>query len=207
MRFKYFLSILAAAVAVGACSSDTFSPSAPDSLISAAGMSPAVAGDSETPSGTDGLLKKGKPADVVDAYIVPGTADDGTQSGSGPLATGFFLKDGLPVTVTASGTVAWFAGTGGAATPDGVMGLYAPGRLDTSKLPLSLLARVGTGPYQFVGSGPTTLSGSGELTFYMNDNFHGDNGGEWAVEVTYRCFPGKGKGDKNHYHCGPPGKR
>jgi hypothetical protein len=140
------------------------------------------------------------PQIVTDTYIVPGTA---VFEG---FATGFVLMDGLPVTVTASGSVQWYCdGTCGDASPDGVV-ISAPGRLDDGSPPISLLATIGEGGYEFVGSGPTELTGAGELVFYVNDSDSYNNGGSWTVEVSYECYPGNGNGDTNHYHCGPPGK-
>ncbi|GAA0877471.1 hypothetical protein GCM10009119_04390 [Algoriphagus jejuensis] len=128
---------------------------------------------------------------VTDEYVLPGTTSDG-------LATGFTVKEGIPLLLTASGEVGfYFAGLTDPATPNG-----RPELGSINGLPLvSLVARVGDGEFQFVGTGPTQLTGSGELVLYVNDSFFGDNSGAWTVEVSYRCFPGYGLGDKNHYHC------
>ncbi|SEF61754.1 hypothetical protein SAMN03080598_00737 [Algoriphagus boritolerans DSM 17298 = JCM 18970] len=128
---------------------------------------------------------------VTDQYQLLGTAANG-------LATGFILKEGLPVTLTASGLVGfYFAGLGDPATPNG-----RPELGPTNGFPLiSLIAKVGDGPLQLIGSGPTQLVGSGELVLFVNDNFFGDNVGSWTVDVSYECFPGYGFGDQNHYHC------
>jgi hypothetical protein len=137
-----------------------------------------------------GTLKNDK-KQVTDQYQLLGTAVDG-------LATGFILKEGLPVTLTASGQVGfYFAGLSDPATPNGRPEL---GLLNGFPL-ISLIAKVGDGPMQFIGTGPQEITGSGELVLYVNDVFFADNSGFWNVEVSYDCFPGFGFGDKNHYHC------
>lgn len=143
------------------------------------------------------------PHSTTDTYVVPGTA-----SGTSPIATGFWLKPDLPIEVTATGIVSWVGPGFGASPPSGVnLGPFPfPGMLDPELPQISLLATVGNGPFQFVGSGPTQLTGSGELKFYVNDSYHGDNGGSWTVTVTYECeLPGTALGVGDRYHCGPPG--
>ncbi|MEX2194143.1 MAG: hypothetical protein WD844_02565 [Thermoleophilaceae bacterium] len=70
-----------------------------------------------------------------------------------------------------------------------------------------LVGRVGSGPWVQVGSGPTLLAGSGDLVFAVNDDLFSDNTGSFTATVSHTCHPGNGHGDKNHYHCGPPGPR
>lgn len=153
-------------------------------------LSPLLAPGQETDRKKANKMPEGK-KQVVDGYVIQGTANTG-------LATGFILKEGIPVTVSASGLVGfYFAGLGDPASPNGrpdvglINGLPA----------ISLIAKVGDGPLQFVGAGPTQLTGSGELVFFVNDNFFTDNTGAWNIEVKYDCYPGFGFGDKNHYHC------
>jgi hypothetical protein len=133
----------------------------------------------------------GKSKQVMDIYTLQGTMADG-------LATGFILKPGLPVTLSASGQVGFYwAGLADPATPNG-----RPNVGFFNGFPLiSLVARVGGGELQFIGAGPTQLTGSGELVLYINDNFFADNTGAWNVTVSYDCYPGYGYGDQNHYHC------
>ncbi|WP_139316577.1 putative periplasmic lipoprotein [Algoriphagus marinus] len=144
--------------------------------------------------GQDGLnpetLKNDK-KQVTDQYQLLGSAADG-------LATGFILKEGLPVTLTASGQIGfYFAGLADPASPNG-----RPEVGSFNGFPLiSLIAKVGDGPLQFIGAGPQEITGVGELVLYVNDPFFPDNSGFWDVEVSYECFPGFGFGDKNHYHC------
>lgn len=135
--------------------------------------------------------KAGDRWQVSDQYLLSGTAEHG-------LATGFVLKEGVPVIITASGEVGfYFAGLSDPATPNG-----RPELGSMNGFPIvSLVARVGGGELQFVGTGPKQLMGSGELVLYVNDNFFGDNSGAWTVEVSYDCYPGNGFGDPNHYHC------
>ena len=128
---------------------------------------------------------------VTDQYLLPGTLEVG-------LATGFVLKEGLPITVTASGLIVFYnGGNNNPATPNG-----RPDVQQYNGFPVvSLVARVGGGDLQFLGTGPTQLTGSGELVLYINDTFFSDNSGAWNVEVSYECYPGNGFGDQNHYHC------
>jgi hypothetical protein len=126
---------------------------------------------------------------------------DATLSG---VDTGFDLKDGLPITVTATGIA-----NGGDADsdPDGLPAssfhadCLAPGE------PIyGLVGKVGAGPWVFVGSGPTELSGAGRLQLALNDdvNAYDDNSGSFEATIHYTCQPGHGFGDDNFYHCGPP---
>ncbi len=128
--------------------------------------------------------------------------------------TGFGVKDGLPVTVTATGTVK--------CTAEGfnefcIVGPDGDPDFDTTTSPLGgfllpgapawgLVARAGDGPWTHVGSGPTELTGNGNLVFAVNDDLYPDNLGSFTATVSYFCYPGKGNGDQNHYHCGPPGQ-
>lgn len=138
-------------------------------------------------SGDSGLEK----FKVIDSYEIQGTDEGG-------LATGFFLKEGVPAIITASGEVGWyFAGLTDTSTPNGVAAL---GNYNGFTL-ISLVARVGGGELQFVGEGPTQLTGSGEVVFYINDTYFEDNTGSYQIEIAYDCFPGFGNGDANHYHC------
>jgi hypothetical protein len=128
-------------------------------------------------------------------------------------ATGFTLKAGLPIVVTATGVASCGSSpcTGG---PAGVCPWWIPdcvapaGLLVPGGKPFALYAQVGSGPPVFVGNGPTTLTGSGLLSFGYNDRLgtYGDNGGGFDVTVTYPCQPGNGNGDANHYHCSAPGR-
>ena len=132
--------------------------------------------------------------------------------------TGLVLKKGHPVTLTATGTVCPGIGLtctspagnhGFGTTPTDLGGFLQP------EAPAhGLLARVGSGKWTHVGNGPIKLSGKGNLVFAFNDNWYPDNVGGFTVTVSYGaapqepsgCQPGKGTGDKNHVHTGPPGQ-
>lgn len=162
---------------------------------------------------------------ATQTFSVPATAGDASPPTTW-FDTGFDLKAGNPINVTASGT-AQFCPTAGpvfggcSTTPDGPIvnpnnpppnpfppGGCAPGGagapLCTANIG-ALIAVVGNGPAVLVGSGPTTLSGVGRLIFAYNDGYgdHYDNSGQYSVTITYLCQPGNGIGDQNHYHCGP----
>jgi hypothetical protein len=129
--------------------------------------------------------------------------------------TGLVLKKRKAVTVTATGTVC--PGMGWACVnPDGnpAVNTASNGFLLPNAPAFGLVARIGSGSWTHVGSGPTKLSGAGDLVLAFNDNVYGDNVGAFVVTVSYGaasqqssgCQPGKGTGDKNHTHDGPPGQ-
>ena len=148
------------------------------------------------------------PQSVSQSYVVNSTTVPGVD-------TGFIVKPGVPVTVTATGEVCAFGGVPGSCfdgtTPDGNSswdttqsgfgGFVLPGAPAWG-----LVGKVGDGPWVQVGSGPTTMSGSGDLVFAVNDDLFSDNTGSFTATVTFTCYSGNGYGDNNHYHCGPPGQ-
>ncbi len=128
--------------------------------------------------------------------------------------SGFTLQ-GETVTITGAGKTSCGGGPDNCVfTPDGILldnntGPYtADGSFLAPGLPImSLIARVGTsGPWTFIGAGPTTLSGTGDIYFAVNDNYFPDNAGGFTATISITCYPGKGLGDSNHTHCGPPGQ-
>jgi hypothetical protein len=117
--------------------------------------------------------------------------------------TGFTLKAGLPVAITASGT----ANRGSGSTGPAGNGFPCPQSCTGPGLSIgSLIGRIGTGPVFVVGVGPTTVSGDGTLYLAFNDGWYNDNSGFFTATISYDCQPGNGFGDENHYHCGPPGQ-
>src|SRR6185312_12038350 len=126
------------------------------------------------------------PSTVTSGYTVGAMAVPGASTG--------LVLAGDSVTVSATGTVCPWTGScfgpdGDAfvdTTQSGFGGFVAPGAPAWG-----LVARVGGGAWVQVGSGPTTLSGTGELVFAVTDD--------------RQCWPGRGWGDANHDHCGPPG--
>lgn len=125
---------------------------------------------------------------------VPGTAGGTVNTnieggpaaalGTPPVDSGIFLNAGSAVTITAAGAVSWY--DAGTAPPNGALP-WQPNFLAPSPTPgISLIARIGAGPWQFVGSGPTTLIASvdGVLQFAVNDSYYGDNGGAWVATIS-----------------------
>jgi uncharacterized protein YceK len=118
----------------------------------------------------------------IGAVIGSGTMSN--QAGNNGIGeqTGGVVLTGNTVVVTASGTLG--CGPGCPNSPNG-------GTVGTSGFLLngvnrhSLIARVGSGPWQFIGSGPTPITGTGALTFAFNDdgNAYGDNYGSWDIKV------------------------
>ena len=156
-------------------------------------------------------------------FTVPATAGDAAPPATW-FDTGFDLLSGNPITVTASGLAQFcptpgpVGGSGGGCStnpsgpiPGSPSPALVPGGCPACPFPGApvgtLIAKVGAGAAVVVGSGPTTLTGVGRLLFAYNDGYgaHFDNSGSYSVTITYNCQPGNGFGDRNHYHCGPPG--
>ena len=143
---------------------------------------------------------------TVGSHAVPG------------VDTGMVLKKNHPVTVTATGTVCPYAGA--CTSPDGdpsadTSSMLFGGFLQPQAPAYGLVARVGSGKWTQVGSGPTKVSGRGDLEFAFNDDLYTDNVGAFTVTVSSGgsapqegapCQPGRGRGDTNHDHTGPPGQ-
>ena len=114
------------------------------------------------------------PTVVSDAYTLGGLTIPGVN-------TGFVVKEGSPVTVTATGALCpwggdFCPGADGFAPWDTTWSDYGGFALPGAPA-WGLLGRVGDGPWVHVGSGPTTLSGGGVLAFAMNDDLLVDNTG------------------------------
>ena len=111
-----------------------------------------------------------------------GTAIGGAAGGTAPFAAGS-LAAGESIVLTASGVVEF---GGGPIGPDGNGAACPSNCLAPGLSAISLVARVGGGPWQFIGSGPTllTATSAGVLEFGVNDNFFDDNTGAFDVTVT-----------------------
>jgi len=168
-------------------------------LSAAVGLSPFVL--------AQGIGKPRTVSTTVDVSEFAGIDGVGQDSG--------VTLDGDTVTITGSGTTSCGGGPNNCVfNADGILldnntGPYTAD--DTFLAPglptMSLVARVGTeGPWTLIGEGPTTLSGSGDVYFAVNDNYFPDNAGGFVATISITCYPGKGLGDANHTHCGPPGQ-
>ena len=152
---------------------------------------------------------------------VPVTVHGATAPDAAQADTHITLKAGLPMTVSASGTVGYC----GAATTDPSCAAGPNGGSFTNydfMVPWApagaLIGKIGTGNWFVIGAGPTTVQGSGDLYLAINDvnaafhpgttsaDWYGDNYGSFSVTVSFTCYPGNGNGDANHYHCGAPGQ-
>jgi hypothetical protein len=138
-------------------------------------------------------------------YTVASTTDEPG------LNTGLVLKKGS-VTVTATGTVCYLGSLCVGPDGDSSIDTTNPGFVLPDASGIALVGRVGSGPWVQLGSGPTPLSGKGEVVLAVNDIYFPDNSGSFMVTISYKgsgvsrtCWPGWGKGDTNHEHCGPPG--
>ena len=122
---------------------------------------------------------------VCGGVSVPGTAGGTTIGGGGtaPVAS-VALTLGQQVAITATGLVQ--RGDGFAPNGPNGDGIGCPGTcLAPGLSTMALVARVGTGPWQFVGSGPTvfTATTAGTLQFGINDNLFADNTGALQVAL------------------------
>ncbi|TPW16714.1 MAG: hypothetical protein FD129_650 [bacterium] len=135
------------------------------------------------------------PPTVVGSYAVVATITNpnyfgvatGTLSITSPIPT---VLD-IFVPGTAGGTANPYAD---AAPPSGGLDCgVAPFILMCPVPGISLIGKIGDGPWEFVGSGPTTLTAAqaGFLEFAVNDSFYGDNGGGWNVTIT-AAYPTSG---------------
>jgi len=121
------------------------------------------------------------------ANIVPGTAGGTVIGGGGtaPIVAGTFSA-GEQVSITATGFANRAApGLFPIDTPEGSD--ICPGNCLLPGAPvMSLVARIGSGPWQFVGAGPTVLTATagGDLEIGVNDNLYNDNTGAYYVSVT-----------------------
>ena len=100
--------------------------------------------------------------------------------------TGITLS-GNSVSITASGAWTCLGPVGNSPCQTGPNGTGTPGGtgfLAEGLSAFSLIARVGSGPWQFVGAGPTVINGTGDLTLAMNDDIYGDNDGEMEVTIA-----------------------
>ncbi|MEW6319979.1 MAG: right-handed parallel beta-helix repeat-containing protein [Acidobacteriota bacterium] len=132
---------------------------------------------------------------LMSTMVVPGSAGGGSNSnrldtgGTVPVSAGF-VADGQLVHIAATGTVTWYLNPGDLAGPGGPLTnvVGTGGDFLAPALPaITLVARIGTGPWQLVGAGPTVLGGpgqSGVLQFAVNDSYYDDNGGSFSVTVT-----------------------
>ncbi len=145
-------------------------PSAWSNAVVVPVSAPLTFGTYNVPGSAGGTANAGNPN--VPIYN-PGSSAGGTS----PVPAGS-VAAGQLVSITATGAVSWYsvrtdlAGPGGAPAVVAGLDFLAPG------LPgISLLARVGGGPWQFVGPGPTVLGGpgiSGLLELAVNDSIYGE---------------------------------
>jgi hypothetical protein len=131
-------------------------------------------------------------------FFVPGTAGGainpncigcapyGGPAGKPPVETGLFLNADSTVTINAAGVVT-YCGVGCSSGPNGDPAAYVrPDFLVQDMIGIALIARIGTGPWQFVGSGPTTLTASqaGTVQLAINDSYYADNAGGYTADVV-----------------------
>ena len=126
---------------------------------------------------------------------VPGTAGGTANTnlvgagGTAPVSAGLWLNAGDAVTITATGQTQRGSGFS-LLGPDGEPTTCAAGGFTTclanNQRIQALIARVGTGSWQFVGAGPTviTATSAGLLEFAVNDDSFSDNTGDFVVTVT-----------------------
>lgn len=120
---------------------------------------------------------------------VPATSGPAGRAGStGFVDSGFNLNGSDSIQVAGSGTAC--SNTSQCNGPSGFPGstncINGAFPCPAPALPAySLVAQVGSGPWQLVGTGPTTLTGTGEVFFAYNDGIYADNFDSFTATVTY----------------------
>jgi hypothetical protein len=107
--------------------------------------------------------------------------------------TGIDVGTDCSLTITATGSALWGAGTG-PATPDGIPsedGCFSYGSCSvmSSECHMKLIGKIGEGEPFGVGSNYIGTPGSGRLYLMQNDACAYDNSGLYAVDVTINCTP------------------
>ena len=117
------------------------------------------------------------------------------------LDTGIRVPAGARVHVSASGIAVYGTECGGLVAPDGMRfggagvscaGQKYDGAATAPSAPIGgLLARIGSGAWQYAGSGwQTTNHLGGSIFLLFNDSYNGDNSGSYSVTVeTDPCWP------------------
>jgi hypothetical protein len=186
-----------------------------------------VGANTSAPSAAVTLTVPAPPAPPLSptaTFFVPGQAGGTANAanpnltdpagGIPPVLTGF-VADGQIVRLTATGGVTWYSGPDVAA-PGGAPIGTSDDFLAPTLPAISLIARIGSGPWQFVGAGPTQLGGPGEsgnLEFAVNDSSYGDldwtapddaNGGGFSVTVTPVVQWAVGAGGNDKFYASIP---
>ena len=118
---------------------------------------------------------------------VPTTASGTTTLGTTPVVdSGINLTSTYSISVTAVSNAAAIAPGNyvtGSAVGTTCINLTTP--CTAPDLPAyGIIAKVGSGSWQWVGLGPTTLTGTGEVYFAFNDGKYDDNSGSFTVTIT-----------------------
>lgn len=120
---------------------------------------------------------------------VPATSGPAGYAGStGFVDSGFNLNGSDSIQVAGSGTACSNTSqcNGPAGFPSSTDCINGATPCPAPALPeYSLIAQVGSGPWQLVGTGPTTLTGTGEVFFAFNDGIYSDNFDAFTATVTY----------------------
>ena len=133
---------------------------------------------------------------------VPGNGDG---NGNPWVDTGFVLKAGLPVSVTATGTACVDPSSSSFCSGPNGLGAGPGDILLPSASWGSLIGRIDGGAPFAVGAGPTTITGSGALQFAQNDSLGNQNNtGAFQATITFTCLPVNGNGNRRFYPCASP---
>jgi hypothetical protein len=124
-----------------------------------------------------------RPAAAGSDVVVPARAGPVVDSGSGAVDTGVSVAGS--VTVSATGTI------NGSTNPSFGQNIGPNGTgVCSASCPLpgvpewAVIAEIGSGPWQLVGAGPTILSGNGELFLAVDDDYYGDNSGQFTAAIS-----------------------
>ena len=142
---------------------------------------------------------------LVSGCITVTVPGNGNGNGNPWVNTGFVLKAGLPVSVTATGTACVDPSNSSFCSGPNGLGGGTRGHSPAVGLMGSLIGRINGGAPFAVGAGPTTITGSGTLQFAQNDSLGNQNNtGAFQATITFTCLPVNGNGNGRFYPCTSP---
>ena len=138
--------------------------------VGIAGFTPSVSAPFDVSTSSLSVTVPGSAGGLANVNL-PGT-------GTAPVQAGI-VGAGQFVSITATGSVSWFSDHNNRVGPNGYPALGTDTQYLAPGAPaVSLVARIGGGPWQYVGAGPTVIGGgraSGLLELAVNDNQYGDS--------------------------------
>jgi hypothetical protein len=121
------------------------------------------------------------------AGLQPGTGQIRVPGNSDWVSTGLNVRQGQRIEMRVSGEVRLSSDPSDIAKPTGsVKGRYAAGAPIPNALAGALIGRVGNGPPFGIGDQSFPAPATGLLFLRVNDDFVGDNAGEFGVDLSRR---------------------